>query len=117
MRDRQTCIGCGKKSPETETNYTLISAQFGWRLTRYKNAEGAIVIEWRCPSCWREYKKAKGGEATSTPTPDARQTPEPPSGPERASRPSYHDIPRPSPRPAAPGDSVPPPSTGRPRTR
>jgi hypothetical protein len=62
MRDRQTCIGCGKKSPETETNYTLISAQFGWRLTRYRNSDGTIVIEWRCPACWRDYKKAKGGE-------------------------------------------------------
>ena len=60
MRDRQTCIGCGKKSPETETNYTLISAQFGWRLTRYRDADGNIVIEWRCPNCWRDYKKAKG---------------------------------------------------------
>jgi hypothetical protein len=65
MRDRQTCIGCGKKSPETETNYTLISAQFGWRLTRYRNADGTIVIEWRCPTCWREYKKAKGDAAGS----------------------------------------------------
>jgi hypothetical protein len=57
MRDRQTCVGCGKKSPETETNYTLISAQFGWRLTRYKNADGSLVVEWRCPTCWREYKR------------------------------------------------------------
>ena len=63
MRDRQTCIGCGKKSPETETNYTLISAQFGWRLTRYKDHDGTIVIEWRCPTCWREYKKTKGADA------------------------------------------------------
>jgi hypothetical protein len=63
MRDRQVCIGCGKKSPETETNYTLISAQFGWRLTRYKDADGTIVIEWRCPNCWRDYKKSKGADA------------------------------------------------------
>jgi len=64
MRDRQVCIGCGKKSPETETNYTLISAQFGWRLTRYRDAEGNIVIEWRCPNCWRDYKKTKGEPAS-----------------------------------------------------
>ena len=59
VRDRQTCVGCGKKSPETETNYTLISAQFGWRLTRYKSNEGTLVVEWRCPTCWRDYKRAK----------------------------------------------------------
>jgi hypothetical protein len=61
MRDRQTCIGCGKKSPETETNYTLISSQFGWRLTRSTGPDGNIVVEWRCPVCWRDYKKARGG--------------------------------------------------------
>jgi hypothetical protein len=59
VRDRQTCVGCGKKSPETETNYTLISAQFGWRLTRYKTQDGALVVEWRCPTCWREFKRAR----------------------------------------------------------
>ncbi|HEX3344685.1 MAG TPA: hypothetical protein VHS09_08945 [Polyangiaceae bacterium] len=59
VRDRQTCVGCGKKSPETETNYTLISAQFGWRLTRYKSADGALIVEWRCPTCWRDYKRAR----------------------------------------------------------
>lgn len=69
MRDRQTCVGCGKKSPETETNYTLISAQFGWRLTRYKSPEGALVVEWRCPTCWREYKRSRSsvpGEPSSS---------------------------------------------------
>jgi hypothetical protein len=48
------------KSPETETNYTLISAQFGWRLARSKSSDGEIVVEWRCPACWREYKLARG---------------------------------------------------------
>jgi len=56
MRDRQLCIDCGKQSPETETNYTLISAQFGWRLTRRKAENGEFVVEWRCPDCWRKHK-------------------------------------------------------------
>ncbi len=60
MRDRQTCIGCGKKSPETDTNYTLISSQFGWRLTRTVVGDGTTLVEWRCPHCWAEYKKARG---------------------------------------------------------
>jgi len=77
MRDRQTCVGCGKKSPETETNYTLISAQFGWRLTRYKSADGTLVVEWRCPSCWREYKRARNGPADGPPGRPASQPPPP----------------------------------------
>lgn len=60
VRDRQTCVGCAMKSPETETNYTLISAQFGWRLARSKSSVGEIVVEWRCPICWRAYKLARG---------------------------------------------------------
>ena len=27
------CIDCGTTSPSTDTNYTLISARHGWRLT------------------------------------------------------------------------------------
>ena len=59
LSEVQTCIGCGKNAPETETNYTLISAQFGWRLTRVKKADGTVSLEWRCPTCWREYKKTR----------------------------------------------------------
>jgi hypothetical protein len=54
-------VTCGKQAPETETNYTLISAQFGWRLTRYKRADGTLVLEWRCPNCWREFKRSRNG--------------------------------------------------------
>ena len=116
MRDRQTCIGCGKKSPETETNYTLISAQFGWRLTRYKAVDGAIVIEWRCPTCWKDFKKTKGGDVDGT-------APAPPRVNEslRSTGTFQSASPTPTPRPAAPiepDDSTPPPpSTGRPRSR
>jgi hypothetical protein len=95
MRDRETCVDCGRKSPETETNYTLISSQFGWRLLRYQRVDGVIVVEWRCPGCWREYKKARESSATFTrQTPPAAFTPrsEPPSSPRPA-------VPRPTPKP------------------
>jgi len=75
--DRQTCVDCHKQSPETETDYTLISAQFGWRLTRGKAADGSLVIEWRCPSCWREYKRARGAPASAES--GASLSPQPPS--------------------------------------
>ena len=58
---------CGKQAPETETNYTLISAQFGWRLTRYKRADGTLVLEWRCPNCWREFKRSRTAAVAGTP--------------------------------------------------
>ena len=61
MRERQTCVGCHLLSPETETNYTLISAQFGWRLARKPTADGTMSIEWRCPACWRTYRAGLGG--------------------------------------------------------
>ncbi len=60
----QTCVGCGKGAPETDTNYTLISAQFGWRLTRTKQTDGTITLEWRCPTCWRDHKRSKTGATT-----------------------------------------------------
>jgi hypothetical protein len=66
VRDRQTCIDCGKVSPETDTNYTLISAQFGWRLSRRRAPGGDFVVEWRCAECWRDHKK-KHGDAAAEP--------------------------------------------------
>jgi hypothetical protein len=94
MRDRQTCIDCGKLSPETETNYTLISAQFGWRLARRRTETGEFVAEWRCAECWREHKKKTQGE-------------ESPSGPERAAE-RRSSIPKA--QVGAPSRSTPPPS-------
>src|SRR5581483_3512091 len=68
-------------SPETETNYTLISAQFGWRLTRYQGPDGSLVVEWRCPSCWRDFKRARTGSNAGSP--GAGGTPSPPPEPLR----------------------------------
>src|SRR5882672_1113524 len=99
----QICIGCGKKAPETETNYTLISAQFGWRLTRQKRDDGEIVLEWRCPTCWRDFKRvrtgmpgARGSKSSSAPGPVEPDAMRPPPEPVPESSPS-------SPPPRRPG--------------
>jgi len=55
---REVCVGCGKESPETETNYTLISPRYGWRLARERRPNGKFDVQWRCPECWRQYKAA-----------------------------------------------------------
>ncbi|HTB74657.1 MAG TPA: hypothetical protein VK762_15515 [Polyangiaceae bacterium] len=101
MADAQTCVTCGKQAPETETNYTLISAQFGWRLTRYKRADGSLVLEWRCPNCWREFKRSRtsatgsgsgapgsgrAGRASSVPPSDIPPAPSAPRRPGRLPR-------------------------------
>jgi hypothetical protein len=65
MSDRQTCVDCQKPSPETDTNYTLISAQYGWRLHRATRPDGTHVMEWRCPSCWVKFKEASGAPPSS----------------------------------------------------
>jgi hypothetical protein len=98
MRDRQTCIDCGKQSPETETNYTLISAQFGWRLTRRKTESGDFVVEWRCPDCWRKHKQKQLEDVPSSGSPE-RMTPRTPAP--RSSRPPPPSSARPSKAPAA----------------
>ncbi len=60
MVDRPTCIACGAHAPNTDTNYTLISATFGWRLTRRAVLpDGTRAVEWRCPSCWSTHKNGR----------------------------------------------------------
>jgi hypothetical protein len=54
--ERPTCIDCGASAPDTDTNYTLISATFGWRLTRRTAVDGSRIVEWRCPKCWGSHK-------------------------------------------------------------
>ena len=108
MPDRQTCIDCGGLSPETETNYTLISSQFGWRLTRTRLPNGSFVVEWRCPVCWKSYKQRKiaaeearrSGQTipSPVPAPSTRPLPSFPSGPPSSPPPSSRrsDLPRPA---------------------
>jgi len=43
------CSRCAKLSPPANSAFTLISAQFGWRLEREAGAEA----QWFCPDCWR----------------------------------------------------------------
>src|SRR5258708_4333201 len=61
MTGRPRCIDCGASAPETNTNYTLISSTFGWRLTRRLLTDGTRAVEWRCPACWRAHQNARQG--------------------------------------------------------
>jgi hypothetical protein len=45
------CVDCGAQAPDTNTNFTLISSAFGWRLRKVEDR-----MEWRCPACWRAHK-------------------------------------------------------------
>jgi hypothetical protein len=61
---RQTCTDCRTLSPETESEFTLISSRFGWRLSRERLPGDQLRIAWRCPSCWQKYKASKPQPAT-----------------------------------------------------
>ncbi|MCU0689815.1 MAG: hypothetical protein MUF54_00300 [Polyangiaceae bacterium] len=56
MTERHQCVDCRRLSPPTESGYTLISKEFGWRLTRSKGVDGSFRLEWRCPPCWQKHK-------------------------------------------------------------
>jgi len=94
------CIDCRVIAPKTDTNYTLISSKFGWRLSRRTDANGGLIVEWRCPTCWEKHKAAKSSSTGSNP-PSARR-------PEIGQPPSSRrpDLPPSSRRP----DTPPPPS-------
>ena len=55
---RNTCVGCGAISPPAQNNYSLITARFGWRLTRNVDGAGHRILEWRCRDCWTKWKNA-----------------------------------------------------------
>lgn len=55
MSEVQVCCDCKRISPPTQTNYTLISTEHGWRLARTKLPDGKIRLEWRCPKCWAKF--------------------------------------------------------------
>ena len=109
MSDRQTCVDCRELSPETETNYTLIGSRFGWRLTRTNTADGRVLVEWRCPSCWRAYKAARGETTASSRF--GAGVGEPPSGTRRAAPPAPDDDPTHGSGTAKRARSVPPQAT------
>jgi hypothetical protein len=56
MFERPACVDCHRVAPQTNSEHTLISASFGWRLARAKAADGSATVVWRCPTCWRQYK-------------------------------------------------------------
>jgi hypothetical protein len=64
--DSRECADCGKAPPHTETAYTLISPKHAWRLSRRAMPDGTVVVEWRCPECWRKYKDSMGSGALSS---------------------------------------------------
>jgi hypothetical protein len=70
MAQPQTCFGCGKSAPETDTSYTLISAAHGWRVSREKDEHGENVARWRCADCWKKHKESR---SDSTPSPSSRR--------------------------------------------
>ena len=57
------CADCHKIAPPTQTNFTLISSQHGWRLS-FDRVDGRRVSVWRCPKCWENHK-AGGKTPTS----------------------------------------------------
>ena len=67
MAHPQTCFGCGKIAPQTETSYTLISSTHGWRVSREKDENGEVVARWRCADCWKKFKDARTGDSTPSP--------------------------------------------------
>jgi|HubBroStandDraft_2_1064218.scaffolds.fasta_scaffold3553116_1 hypothetical protein len=58
VRKMNACVGCGKAIPPRSTDYTLIS-DMGWRLQRSTEEDGTVLLAWRCPACWKEFKKKK----------------------------------------------------------
>jgi hypothetical protein len=56
--ERPRCVECGATAPRTGTNYTLISASFGWRLSR-RTVANRVVMEWRCSTCFDRFKQAQ----------------------------------------------------------
>ena len=71
------CIGCSARSPEVETEYTLISSRFGWRLTRRIGRDGSVTLEWRCPPCWARFKQDRA--LAMTPSEGVPASSDPPS--------------------------------------
>jgi len=56
-RSLHLCSDCHKASPPTSTGFTLISAQYGWRLWRQTKPGGDVELKWYCPECWKNRKE------------------------------------------------------------
>lgn len=62
---RASCVDCGADAPPTNTRYTLISSEHGWRLRRGVHTDGVPFIEWRCPECWKTFKDARNATSST----------------------------------------------------
>ena len=62
---RASCVDCAAGAPPTNTRYTLISSQHGWRLRRGVGVDGVPFIEWRCPECWAVFKEARNATSST----------------------------------------------------
>jgi hypothetical protein len=67
MLQSEACATCGKKPPTVDTNYTLFSSKFGWRLSKQRNADGTVHIDWLCPDCWKAHKSGSVRAAVPAP--------------------------------------------------
>jgi hypothetical protein len=88
MLGRQTCVGCGRVSPETNGENTLTTS-FGWRLRRGMDDAGNSAVEWRCSNCWQRWKVQQGTPTSDAPSivpPASVPTGSPPS-PRRSGKP------------------------------
>lgn len=59
--DKRTCVMCKAVAPDTNTGYTLISSQHGWRVKAQRGPDGRRYSEWYCPDCWNKRKRASTG--------------------------------------------------------
>jgi len=60
----RVCSWCGKAAPESETDKSLSSSEFGWRVTRKKLEDGSQEVAWHCPGCWSRLKESGGSPMT-----------------------------------------------------
>ena len=80
MSERPTCVDCRGIAPETNTSHTLISASFGWRLTRRQLPDGKFDAEWRCANCWRKFKESQAESLPKQPSAPVASAPAPKPG-------------------------------------
>ena len=58
--ERKRCVSCRAWSPASDGNSTMVSVKHGWRLSRFRDATGRFLFEWRCPGCWRKFRELPG---------------------------------------------------------
>ena len=64
--EAKRCVDCGLEPERMIEESTLVSLE-GWRLTRSVTPGGTIKFDWRCPTCWDEYRRNKNGVRPARP--------------------------------------------------